>query len=149
MMTKEYKDPVITIEMVWFSDERIYIRASDGLEYSQPLEVFPSLFDATREQREKYVINKWRDALRWPEIDEDIHISSFFENETVNYDNEVNRLLSRFPWLDMKAFAKYLGMHWTKLARFRYGVWTPSAETMKKIKDGIIALGKEMSAAVF
>lgn len=146
--TKELEVPVITIEMLWFSDARIYIRASDGNEYSQPLEVFPALMEATSEQREKYRINAWRDAIHWPEIDEDIHISSFFEDETVNYDNEVNRLLSRFPWLDLKAFAEYLGMHWTKLARFRFGVWTPSAETIKKIKDGIVAIGKEMSAAI-
>lgn len=145
---KELRDPVVTIDMVWFTDTKIYIRASDGNEYSQPLEVFPVLMDATMEQRQKYTVNKWRDAIRWPGIDEDIHISSFFEKETVNYDNEVNNLLSRFPYLDIKAFAKHLGMHWTKLARFRYGVWTPSAETMKKIKDGIIAIGKEMSAAV-
>lgn len=148
MESKEPKYPEKTIEMVWCSDNRIWIKASDGKEYSQPLEVFPTLMFATKEQRDKVEINKWRDAIRWPEIDEDIHISSFFEDETVNYDNEVNNLLSRFPWLDMKAFAEYLGMHWTKLARFRFGVWTPSPETFEKIKNGIRAIGKEMSAAV-
>ena len=81
-------------------------------------------------------------------MDEDIHISIFFKQETVNYDNEVYHLLSRFPYLDMKNFAEYIGMHWTKLARFRYGVWTPTTETIEKIKKGIIAIGKEMSAAV-
>ena len=142
------KEPIKRIEMVWFSQTHIYIKTDDGLEYSQPLEVFPALMEATTEQREKYRMTSWRDSLHWPEIDEDIHISSFFEKETVNYDNEVNNLLSRFPWLDMKAFAEFIGMHWTKLARFRYGVWTPSAETFAKIKNGIIAIGKEMSAAV-
>lgn len=144
----EPKDPVKKIEMVWFANNRIYIKTDDDCEYSQPLEVFPILLDATNEQRAKFKINKWGDAIRWPEIDEDIHISSFFEDETVNYDNDVNNLLSRFPWLDLKAFAQYLGMHWTKLARFKYGVWTPTPETFTKIKNGIIAIGKEMSAAV-
>ena len=116
------------------------------MEFSLPLEVFPALMEATDEQRAKYRINHWRDAIHWPEIDEDIHISSFFEEETVNYDNEVNRLLSKMPWIDVKTLAEYLGMHWTKLARFRYGVWTPSKETLDKIKNGIVALGKEMIA---
>ena len=39
-------------------------------------------------------------------------------------------------------------MHWTKLAKFRYGVWTPNDENMSKIKNGIKAIAKEMSAAV-
>lgn len=147
-MIMEPKDPVKKIEMVWFANNRIYVKTDDDCEYSQPLEVFPILLDATNEQRAKFTINKWGDAIRWPEIDEDIHISSFFEDETVNYDNDVNKLLSRFPWLDLKAFAQYLGMHWTKLARFKYGVWTPTPETFAKIKNGIIAIGKEMSAAV-
>lgn len=145
----EPKDPVKKIEMVWFSDNHIFITTDDGSEYNQPLEVFPILFDASDQQRAKFKINKWGDAIKWPEIDEDIHISSFFEHETVNYNNDVNKLLSRFPWLDLKAFAQYLGMHWTKLARFKYGVWTPSPETFEKIKNGIKSIGKEMSAAVF
>lgn len=137
-----------SIERVWFEDGRIYILTNKGEKYSHLLEVFPALLNATLSQREKYYIWDNGRSIRWEDLDEDIHISNFFEQETVNYDNEVNRLLSRFPYLDMKAFAEYLGMHWTKLARFRYGVWTPSAETMAKIKNGIVAIGKEMSAAV-
>ena len=140
--------PTKTIEMVWFDNNRIYIKTNDGMEYSQPLEVFPALMYSTSDQRTKYKINKWRDAIHWPEIDEDIHISSFFENEIVNYDNEVNELFTRFPWLDLKGVAEYLGMHWTKLARFRFGVWTPTPETLAKIKKGIKAIGKEMCATV-
>ena len=125
-MEFEPKNPITTIRMVWFSDNRIFIKTEDGDEYSQPLEVFPALWYATPEQQSKFIINKWRDSIHWPEVDEDIHISSFFEVETVNYDNEVNKLLSRFPWLDMKEFAEYIGMHWTKLARFRFGVCNPT-----------------------
>lgn len=145
----ESNDPTITIEMVWFSDGEIHIQTSDGKTFSQPLEVFPVLMEATQEQRAKYHLNKWRDSIHWPELDEDIHISSFFSPETVNYDNEVNHLFNRFPWLDLKIFASLAGMHWTKLARFRYGVWTPSEETLEKIKSTIRKIAKEMSAAAF
>lgn len=137
-----------SIKKLWFADNRIFILTSDGEQYSQPLEAFPALFNATPAQRENYYLWDDNKSIRWEDIDEDIHISNFFEPETVNYNNEVNHLLSRFPYLDMKAFAEYLGMHWTKLARFRYGVWTPSTKTIEKIKNGIIAIGKEMSAAV-
>lgn len=133
---------------VWFDDNRIYIKTKRGETLSQPLEVFPALFLASAEQREKYKIWGEEQSIRWEELDEDIHISDFNEVETVNYDNEVNRLLSCIPFLDIKAFAQFLGVHWTKLARFRYGVWTPSPEIVAKIKDGILAIRKKVSAAV-
>lgn len=136
------------IQQVWFADNRIWIATEGGSIYSQPLEAFPALFLASKEERENYYIWSNDTSIRWENLDEDIHVSNFFEKETVNYDNEVNRLLSRFPWLDLKAFAEYIGMHWTKLARFRYGVWTPAPETFAKIKNGIRSIGKEMSTAV-
>lgn len=137
------------IQKLWFEGGRIYILTDQAQTYSQPLEAFPTLFNATPSQREKYYIWDEDRSIRWKELDEDIHISNFFEPETADYDNEVNRLLSRYPYLDMKGFAEYLGMHWTKLARFKYGIRKPSAETIARIKNGIIAIGKEMSAAVF
>lgn len=136
------------IKLLWFENKRIYIKTNKGEILSQPLEVFPTLLFATQSQREKYYLWDNNRSIRWEDLDEDIHISHFHEQETVNYDNETNKLLSRFPWLDMKAFAEFIGMHWTKLARFRYGVWTPSDETFAKIKNGIINIGKEMSAAI-
>lgn len=135
------------IELVWFNDNRIYIQTNLGETLSQPLEVFPALFLASEEQRERYKIWGENQSIRWEELDEDIHVSDFRESETVNYDNEVNRLLSIFPFLDMKAFARHIGMHWTKLARFRYGVWTPSPEAIDKIRNGVEYIKKELSAA--
>lgn len=135
------------IKMLWFEDGLIKIQTNHDEVLSLPLEVSPVLFCATPTQREKFYLWDNNRSIRWEELDEDIHISNFHEVETVNYDNEVNRLLSRFPYLDMKAFAQYVGIHWTKLARFRYGIWTPSPEILAKIRNGIVAIGKEMSAA--
>ena len=72
-------------------------------------------------------------------------LSHFHEPETVNYDNMVNRLLDQFPCLDIKAFAERIGMHWTKLARCRYGVWDAPPEAVKRIREGMAALGREMA----
>ena len=136
------------ITKVWFSNGRIWVRTDDDNEHSQPLEAFPRLMDATEKQREDYYL--WDDdrSIRWDEIDEDIHISNFDKPEEVNYDNEVNNLLSLFPWLDLKEFAKMLGMSKSKLDRFRYGIWTPSPETVKNIKSALRSIAKSMSAAI-
>lgn len=136
------------IEKVWFQEGRIYISTVSGKTFSQPLEAFPTLMDASETQRNDYYLWDGNRSIRWEEIDEDIHISNFYEPETPNYDNDVNRLLSRFPWLDLREFAKYIGIHKSKLDRFRYGIWTPSDEMFAKIKNAIKAIGKEMSAAV-
>lgn len=68
----------LKIKRVWFKSERIFMESEDGEVYSRPLEAFPSLKNATVSQRENYEIGKWGDDIRWPAIDEDIHVSSFW-----------------------------------------------------------------------
>lgn len=79
------------IQQVWFADNRIWIATEGGSIYSQPLEAFPALFLASKEERENYYIWSNDTSIRWENLDEDIHVSNFFEKETVNYDNEVDR----------------------------------------------------------
>lgn len=67
-----------TIKRVWLKDGAIFVLTSEDKTLSQPLDKFPILYKATDEQRERYTICKWGDSLRWEEIDEDIHIASFF-----------------------------------------------------------------------
>ncbi len=59
---------------VRFDAERLHVQLSDGREISVPLEWFPSLRDATDEQR-----NKWRligkgVGIHWEDLDEDISV---------------------------------------------------------------------------
>lgn len=138
-----------SIDKVWFGEGRIWILTTEDETKSQPLEIFPTLFYASDNLREAYYLWDNNRSIRWDALDEDIHITSFFEDATVNYNNEVNGILSKFPYLDIKVLAEYLNMHWTRLARLKFGVIPASKDTIKKIKDTIIALGKEMSAASF
>jgi len=55
------------------------MRSGLGKAYSRPLEAFPVLEDATDEERSSFTIEMRGEALRWKEIDEDIHISSFYD----------------------------------------------------------------------
>jgi len=57
---------------IWFDDLKMYIRLEDGRELAVPLNWFPSLRDATDEQR-----NNWRfigggEGIHWEDLDEDI-----------------------------------------------------------------------------
>jgi len=59
-----------------FDAERMHVQLSDGREICVPLEWFPSLRNATDEQR-----NKWRligkgVGIHWEELDEDISVEA-------------------------------------------------------------------------
>ena len=122
---------------VGFAENRIYASMDDGSTKSRPLEAFPLLMDASDEQRNEYII--WADgqSIRWDSIDEDIHISSFDEVMEPNPDNVIAKMIDSVGVIDLGAFAKMIGMKKTKLDLFRYGIWSPSSESVQKIKDGL------------
>lgn len=136
------------IKKVWFDNGKIWASTTDGEIVTKRLEVYPALLEATEEQREDFEIWDEGQSIRWESIDEDINITDLYEKDVVNYDNDVNRLLSKFPYLNLKVFAEQVGMHWTKLARYKYGVWTPSEEEFADIKKGLHEIANEMLEVV-
>ncbi len=70
------------IKDIWFEAERIYMLSDADHIYSRSLEAFPLLKNASKAERENYTIEMRGMALRWKELDEDIHISSFFNGDT-------------------------------------------------------------------
>jgi hypothetical protein len=54
------------------------VRLEDGRSLTVPLEWFPSLRDATPEQRANYELIGPGIAIHWPEIDEDISVPRLF-----------------------------------------------------------------------
>lgn len=134
------------IEKVWFADNRIYIRTKDGSEKSRPLEAFPRLMDATDEERLNFEV--WADdqSIRWDCIDEDIHISSFNDISEPDPNSEVAKMFESVGVIDICAFANMIGMRKSKLDLFRYGIWSPSSETLQKIKEGFRQIENRISA---
>lgn len=131
------------IENFWFEGARIYIRTDKGNVYSRPFVVFPLLREATPEQREGGRIVMRGEALRWDEIDEDIHISSFYETyEPKN--NEISEIFHAFPQLNVTQVAHSLGINYTLLSNYINGTKRPSKERVKAIKEGLRNLGNEL-----
>ena len=135
------------IEKVWFEKGKIYICTTTGKELFQPLEFFPTLKDATDAQRQAYTINKWGDAIRWVEIDEDIHISSFYEQVEVKQNNIVGELFAMFPQLNISEVAKMIGIHKSLLSQYIYGVKAPSEKRINEIKSALNYLGQQLISA--
>ena len=135
-----------TIEKLWFDSERIWIQTDDLQKISRPLEAFPTLKEASNEERMSFKINKLKDSIRWEEIDEDIHISSSFEEQEPNYENEIALIFKKFPQLNISEVANSIGIHKSLLAKYIYGIKKPSEQRKQEIKNALHDLGKQLLA---
>ena len=134
----------IIIKEIWFDGGRIFMRDTAGAVYTRPLEAFPLLMDATEKQRNTFVIDPQGDAVRWPEIDEDIHVSSFLEQQEPNEDNEIARIFHRFPQLNVSEVARQMGINKSLLSKYIYGIKTPSERRRLEIRQALHKLGEEL-----
>ncbi len=135
-----------TIKNVWFENERIYMLSSEDKVYSRPLEAFPILKEATDAEREAYSIEMRGTALRWKQLDEDVHISSFYTVAEPESTNEIAAIFKRFPQLNVSEVARYVGINKSLLAKYIYGIKKPSDIRVMQIKEALHAIGSQLMA---
>ena len=135
-----------SIVKLWFESGRIFILTDQGNTYSRPLEAFPLLLGATPEQRAKYEIGMDGDDIRWDDIDEDIHISSFFVTAEPDTDNPIAEVFRRFPQLNVSEVARSIGINKSLLSRYIYGIKKPSEQRKEQIINCIRQRGRKMAA---
>ncbi len=63
-------------ENVEFTDDDMIVSLVDGRKVVVPLVWFPRLVNADRNQLEKYELLGDGEGIHWPEIDEDLNVSS-------------------------------------------------------------------------
>ncbi len=63
-------------EKIDFDKDNMRVALTDGREISIPLAYFPRLLNATKSQRESYLISGGGSGLHWDEIDEDISVEN-------------------------------------------------------------------------
>jgi len=134
-----------TIKKIWFADNRVFIRTGSGKEHSRPLEAFPALMDATDEEREGYRIGRHGDDVRWEGLDEDVHISSFFAGGEPRA-NGMGEIFGRFPQINVSAFADGMGINKSLMAKYIYGIKTPSEKRSREIEAALHDLGRDLLA---
>ena len=110
------------IEKLWFDANRIYLLTDAGETLSRPLEAFPVLKEASESERLDFKIGRFGDDIRWEKLDEDVHLSSFYDVVEPNPDNEVARIFGRFPQINVSEMAKYIGINKSLLAKYIYGI---------------------------
>ena len=106
------------IKDIWFDANRIYMKTDTGKTFSRPLEAFPLLKEASDKDRLNFKIGKFGDDVRWESLDEDIHISSFFETVEPDYENEIAAIFKRFPQLNVSEVARSMGINKSLLSKY-------------------------------
>ena len=117
-----------------------------GKTFSRPLEAFPLLKEASDKDRLNFKIGKFGDDVRWESLDEDIHISSFFETVEPDYENEIAAIFKRFPQLNVSEVARSMGINKSLLSKYIYGIKKPSIQRKMQIKEALHVLGEELIA---
>ena len=79
-------------------------------------------------------------------MDEDIHITSFYETAEPNPENEVARLFLMFPQLNVSEMARYIGINKSLLSKYIYGIKKPSPQRMLQIREALHVLGEQLVA---
>ncbi len=133
------------ITKLWFEGNRIYIETDAQKVYSRPLEAFPLLLDAAEHQRLDFKIGRFGDDIRWESIDEDIHISSFLEEDAEpDYANEIARIFAMFPQLNVSEIARTIGVNKSLLSKYIYGIKKPSEARKQEIITALHKLGQDL-----
>lgn len=135
-----------TIKDIWFDANRICMKTEAGRIFSRPLEAFPLLKDASDKVRLDFKIGKFGDDVRWESLDEDIHISSFFDRIEPDYENEIAMIFKRFPQLNVSEVARSMGINKSLLSKYIYGIKKPSEQRKAQIREALHVLGKELIA---
>ena len=133
-----------TIRKIWFKGNRIFMETETDETYSRPLEAFPVLKEATPQQRGAFKIGKDKTDIRWKELDEDIHINSFFDTAELDYNNTVAISLKQFPQINISALANQIGINKSLLAKYIYGIKRPSNDRKKEIEKALHSLGQKL-----
>ena len=103
------------------------------------------LEEATDDQREAWKINKFGDAIRWEEIDEDIHLSSFYATDELDTNNVIGDVFRRFPQLNVSEIARTIGIHKSLLSKYIYGTKKPSEKRTEEILDALRQIGRDLA----
>jgi Protein of unknown function (DUF2442) len=59
---------------IWFDEFNLWLNLSDGRILAVPLEYFPRLLKATKDEKNNFVLSGNGTGIHWEEIDEDISV---------------------------------------------------------------------------
>lgn len=94
-------------------------------------------------------LSSWADSIHWPELDEDLSLEGFYtfnKNEIEKQDNEVARVFSQSPAINITKFAERVKINQSLLASYVCNEKKPGSKNKKQIEDALHQLGKDLLA---
>lgn len=79
MNTLKNKTTAITIDSVWFNQDTICVKMSNGKISETPIRSYPNLQKGTPEQMNNYQIKGGGRWIHWEELDEDLSADGFLQ----------------------------------------------------------------------
>lgn len=137
----------MSIEKLWFADNRIYVKTTDGEVLFQSLYFYPRLLHATPEQLADCEL--WDDGIHWEELDEDVSFESFYYPETKEPAPGLQTAFLTNPELNVSAVARRLGIRQSLLASYIKGTKKPSEERSAQILNTIHDIGRSLMDVKF
>jgi hypothetical protein len=132
----------MSIEKLWFEDDKIFILTNEGKQLWQSLLWYPRLLHATLEQRNNFEYDNI--GIRWEEIDEDVSVESFLYDEPEP--QGISRIFLTYPELNASAIARRIGIQQSLLASYIRGTKKPSPARENEIINAVREFGKELAA---
>ena len=81
MTILEINEETLQIDSVRFDEKQMHVILKDGRTVSMPLWWSPRLFEASPEEREKWSIMPFGDAIEWDEIDEHLSVKGILRGK--------------------------------------------------------------------
>ena len=135
----------IKITSIWFDRDHIYGVDENGHRYRQSLLWYPSLMEASDEQRNKFRFGFC--GIHWPELDTDISFESFTDTDAEP--TPLQRFFLTHKEIKVSEFAKIVNIDATLLRNYINGFKKPSKEREQEILNGIHRLANQYAEAAF
>ena len=123
-----------------FDSKYIYAEDASGRKLKQSLLWYPTLMNASDEQRNKYEIGFT--GFHWRELDEDISFESFEYDEPEP--TGVSYVFLSHPELNASAIARRIGISQSLMSQYINGMKKPSQERERLILDEVNKIGHEL-----
>lgn len=73
---------MIDVKKIWLTDAAVWIETADGRQACEQFDNYPSLRNASDEERQAYTRSPF--GLHWPALDEDLSFEGFFAAKEYN-----------------------------------------------------------------
>lgn len=124
---------------IWFDEDWLYGHGDDGNIYRQSLLWYKPLLKASSEERQKYTFS--REGIHWRNLDTDVSFESFLYPEAEPSDFQ--RFFLTHSEINIAGLAERASVNASLLRNHINGFKNPSKETIRKIKETLLIIGKE------